>query len=132
MAKTRQRGVHMFDGLGILSLFLAAKQIIKEKRTPYIPAENWGNMKLMCEDTLNGMKIEEQMKHLENGRYILPPEAKKSDEPDLNEVYRAMKAGELRIENGEQFQEDCINHGAIYAYTLAYKGKYINSNHVEE
>lgn len=53
-----------------IGLFLVIKEIVKEKRQPHIPAENWKNSKLIHEDTfINQISSEEFQKNLRNGKY---------------------------------------------------------------
>ncbi len=61
----------MFDILFAVSLIGTAIQVIKEARTPTIPAENWANKELYNQDIMNGVPIEQRMKNLENGKYKL-------------------------------------------------------------
>lgn len=43
----------MFDVLGIIGLFAAGKQIIKEKTEKEIPASYWNNKDLIHKDKMN-------------------------------------------------------------------------------
>lgn len=63
----------MFDGLGIIGLFAAAKQLIKEAAEKEVPAEYWNNKALMYEDKMNpDVSPQQIMKNLEKGKYYSP------------------------------------------------------------
>lgn len=60
----------MFDGLGIIGLFAAAKQLIKESTEKPVPAEYWNNKALMHEDKMNpDISPQQFMKNLKDGKY---------------------------------------------------------------
>lgn len=60
----------MFDGLGIIGLFAAGKQIVKEKTEKEIPASYWNNKALMHEDKMNpDVSPQQFMKNLKDGKY---------------------------------------------------------------
>mgnify|MGYP003309906811 CR=1 FL=1 len=59
----------MFDALFAVSIIGAIIQIIKERFTPTIPAENWANKELYHKDIMDGVPIEQRLKNLENGKY---------------------------------------------------------------
>ena len=55
------------DILGIIGILFAGKELIQEKCTPVIPAENWQNRELIQKDILNPDCSNNQfMKNLSN------------------------------------------------------------------
>lgn len=105
----------MFDGLFIVSLIGSCVQAVKESFEPIIPAENWGNKELYQQDMANGVSIEQRMKNLENGKYILK---EKYPEPHRD------KDGKIIIENCLLYNEDLRIHGAYQTYKWAEQGRY--------
>lgn len=94
--------------LTTLSGLLLGKQIIQEKRQPYIPAENWRNSDLIYQDKVIKMIGSKQfMNNLANGKYYLPdapPNAiiddmeryKQDRSRDFCKAYNAAKKGEYK------------------------------------
>jgi predicted RNase H-like nuclease (RuvC/YqgF family) len=110
----------MFDLLICVSIIGTVAQIIKEARTPTIPAENFENQKLYNDDIISGVPIEQRMKNLKNGKYRL--DNKQTDvhtEPHRNPVN-----GKIVIENCKLYNEDCSKYGAYQADLWAKQGRY--------
>ncbi|MCI9127421.1 MAG: hypothetical protein HFG28_09515 [Eubacterium sp.] len=82
----------MFDGLGIIGLFTAGKQIIKEKTEKEIPSSYWNNKDLIHKDKMNPDITPQQfMKNLENGKYYSPtviPEKYEQQKPTIVDIKR--------------------------------------------
>lgn len=92
----------MFDILGIIGILLASKELIQEKCTPVIPAENWQNRELIQKDILNPDCSNNQfMKNLANGKY------RKTEQ--ITEPHRD-SAGNIIIDNTVLFWEDVNSH----------------------
>lgn len=106
----------MFHGLFLISLIITCYQLIKEKTTPTIPAENWSNYDLYHQDMMNGFSIEERMENLKNGKYKLTE--------TYPEPHRDAKTGKIIIENSRLYNEDVKNYGAYQAYKWMQQGKY--------
>lgn len=106
----------MLDLLFIVSIFGTIAQIIKEKITSPIPAENWANKELYHKDLINGASIDELMKNVEDGKY------------KLKEVYpephRNPENGKIVIENYKLYYEDVDKYGAWQAQRWVERGKY--------
>lgn len=92
----------MINILSILAAVLTGKELIKEKCTPVIPAENWQNRELIQKDILNPDCSSNQfMKNLANGKYRKPEQ--------VTEPHRD-KAGNIIIDNTVLFWEDVNSH----------------------
>lgn len=92
----------MFDILGIIGILFASKELIKEKCTPVIPAENWQNWKEIQKDILNpDCNNEHLMKNLANGKYRKPEQ--------VTEPHRD-RTGNIIIDNTVLFWEDVNSH----------------------
>lgn len=105
----------MLEGLFIASLVGTVCQWFKEATEPIIPAENWGNKKLINEDRAKGISEREFAKNLKNGKYI------------VTETYpepHRMEDGRIIIENYELYREDCRKHGVPQAHEWMRQGKY--------
>lgn len=90
------------DILGIIGILFAGKELIKEKCTPVIPAENWQNWKEIQKDIQNPKRNNEQfMKNLANGKY------RKTEQ--ITEPHRD-SAGNIIIDNTVLFWEDVNSH----------------------
>lgn len=88
--------------LGAVAAVLTGKELIKEKCTPVIPAENWQNRELIQKDILNPECNNNQfMKNLANGKYRKP---KQTTEPHKD------SAGNIIIDNTVLFWEDVNSH----------------------
>lgn len=60
----------MFDGLGIIGLFAATKQLIKESTEKPVPVEYWNNKALMHKDKMNpDVSPQQFIKNLKDGKY---------------------------------------------------------------
>ena len=105
----------MFNGLFIASLIGSAYNLIKEKCTPVITAEQWGNRELMHEDLMNGVTAKQQIKYAQQGRYVVK---EKCPEPHRNE------RGQIMIENSQLWHEDLIKYGSVQTMKWAKQGKY--------
>lgn len=105
----------MFDGLFIISFIGTCVQAIKDSFERTIPAENWGNKELYQQDMANGVSIEQRMKNLENGKYILK---EKYPEPHRD------KNGKIIIENCLLYNQDLERYGAYQVYKWAEQGRY--------
>ncbi len=104
--------------LDIISALIIGKEIIKEKTTPTIPAENWANQELINQDRLDPNVSNEQfMKNLQNGKYRMQYPAWKT-EPHRN------AEGKIIIENEKLFNEDKHKYGVVKAYQWLEWGKY--------
>lgn len=90
------------DILGIIGILFAGKELIKEKCTPVIPAENWQNRELIQKDILNSDCSNNQfMKNLANGKY------RKTEQ--ITEPHRD-SAGNIIIDNTVLFWKDVNSH----------------------
>ena len=88
--------------LGAVAAVLTGKELIKEKCTPVIPAENWQNRELIQKDILNPECNNNQfMKYLANGKYRKPEQ---TTEPHKD------SAGNIIIDNTVLFWEDVNSH----------------------
>ena len=88
--------------LGAVAAVLTGKELIKEKCTPVIPAENWQNRELIQKDILNPECNNNQfMKNLANGKYRKPEQ---TTEPHKD------SAGNIIIDNTVLFWEDVNSH----------------------
>ena len=92
----------MFDILGIIGILFAGKELLQEKCTPVIPAENWQNWKEIQKDIQNLKCNNEQlMKNLASGKYRKPEQAIKPHRDS---------AGNIIIDNTVLFWEDVNSH----------------------
>ena len=92
----------MINILSILATVLTGKELIKEKCTPVIPAENWQNRELIQKDILNPECSNNQfMKNLANGKYR---KLEQETEPHRD------RAGNIIIDNTVLFWEDVNSH----------------------
>lgn len=92
----------MINILSILAAVLTGKELIKEKCTPVIPADNWQNWKEIQKDIQNPKCNNEQlMKNLASGKYRKPEQAV--------EPHRDAK-GNIIIDNTVLFWEDVNSH----------------------
>ena len=105
----------MFGGLFVVSLICSAYQMIKEKCTPVITAEQWGNKELIHKDIMSGVSVEQQIKNAQNGKYIV---TKKYPAPHRN------KRGQIMIENCKLWREDLIKYGSVQTMKWVEQGKY--------
>lgn len=112
--------IKMFDLLIAVSVVGTIVQIVKEARTPIIPAENFENQKLYNDDIISGVPIEQRMKNLKNGKYRL--DNKKTDV--YTEPHRDPVSGKIVIENCTLYNEDCSKYGAYQADIWMKQGKY--------
>ena len=88
--------------LFILAAVLTGKELIQEKCTPVIPAENWQNWKQIQKDIQNPKCNNEQlMKNLASGKYRKPEQA--------TEPHRE-NAGNVIVDNTVLFWEDVNSH----------------------
>ena len=88
--------------LFILAAVLTGKELIQEKCTPVIPAENWQNWKQIQKDIQNPKCNKEQlMKNLASGKYRKPEQA---TEPHRD------NAGNVIVDNTVLFWEDVNSH----------------------
>lgn len=103
----------MFDVLGIIGLFAAGKQIIKEKTEKEIPASYWNNKDLIHKDKMNpDVSPQQLMKNLESGKYYSPtviPE--KYEQP-------------VKIMDRKRYEEDIIKYGEEIVCENAKLGMY--------
>lgn len=92
----------MFDILGIIGILFAGKELLQEKCTPVIPADNWQNWEEIQKDILNPECNNNQfMKNLANGKY------RKTEQ--ITEPHRD-SAGNIIIDNTVLFWEDVNSH----------------------
>ena len=105
-------------GLFIVSLIIACVQLIKESCVKPIPIENWGNKELYYQDLMSGVPIEQCMKNLENGKYILKESDAEHQEPHKN------KDGKIIIENSVLYKEDLKRYGVHQTYKWVEQGRY--------
>lgn len=105
----------MFDGLFIVSILGSCCQAIKEAFEPTIPAEYWGNKELYHQDVMDGVPVEQRMKHLKNGKY--------KSENIYPEPHRNAN-GQIAIENCLLYREDLKNYGACQTMKWVRQGKY--------
>lgn len=90
------------DILGIIGILFAGKELIQEKCTPVIPADNWQNWKEIQKDIQNPKCNNEQlMKNLANGKYR---KTEQTTEPHRD------SAGNIIIDNTVLFWEDVNSH----------------------
>lgn len=105
----------MLEGLFIASLVGTVCQWFKEATEPTIPAENWGNKKLINEDRAKGISDREFARNLANGKYIVT---------DTYPEPHRMEDGRIIIENYELYREDCRKFGVPQAHEWMRQGKY--------
>lgn len=92
----------MINILSILAAVLTGKELIQEKCTPVIPAENWKNRELIQKDILNPECNNNQfMRNLTNGKYR---KLERAAEPHRD------SAGNIIIDNTVLFWEDVNSH----------------------
>lgn len=92
----------MINILSILAAVLTGKELIQEKCTPVIPAENWQNRELIQKDIQNPKCNNEQlMKNLASGKYRKPEQ--------VAEPHRD-SAGNVIVDNTVLFWEDVNSH----------------------
>ena len=106
----------MFDLLLIVSIIATIVRIIKEARTPTIPAENWGNKELYHKDIMSGLSDEQLMKNVENGKYKM-----KNIYP---EPHRDPVSGEIIIENCKLYYDDIKKYDAWEVKKWVKQGRY--------
>ena len=88
--------------LGAVAAVLTGKELIQEKCTPKIPAENWQNRELIQKDILNPDCTNKQfMKNLASGKYRKPEQAA---EPHRD------SAGNVIVDNTVLFWKDVNSH----------------------
>lgn len=92
----------MFDILRIIGILFAGKELLQEKCTPVIPADNWQNWKEIQKDIQNPECSNNQfMKNLANGKY------RKTEQ--ITEPHRD-SAGNIIIDNTILFWKDINSH----------------------
>lgn len=92
----------MINILSVLAAVLTGKELIQEKCTPVIPAENWQNRELIQKDIQNPKCNNEQlMKNLASGKYRKPEQ--------VAEPHRD-SAGNVIVDNTVLFWEDVNSH----------------------
>ena len=92
----------MFNILGIIGTLFSARELIKERHTSVIPADNWQNWKQIQKDIQNPDCSNEQlMKNLASGKYRKLEHAVKP--------HRDVK-GNIIIDNTVLFWEDVNSH----------------------
>lgn len=90
------------DILGIIGILFAGKELIQEKCTPVIPADNWQNWKQIQKDIQNPECSNNQfMKNLANGKYR---KSEQAIEPHRD------RTGNIIIDNTVLFWEDVNSH----------------------
>lgn len=88
--------------LGAVAAVLTGKELIQEKCTPKIPAENWQNREMIQKDILNPDYTNKQfMKNLASGKYRKPEQAA---EPHRD------SAGNVIVDNTVLFWKDVNSH----------------------
>lgn len=105
----------MFGLFAIASIICTGVQAIKEACEPTIPAENWANKELYHKDLMNGVPMEQIMKNVKNGKYVV---TEVYPEPHKNE------RGQIIIENSKLYYDDIKNYGALQAQQWVKQGKY--------
>lgn len=106
----------MLHGLFIASLIDSCYQVIKEAFEPTIPAENWGNEKLIHKDRMSGMSKKQILKNVHKGKYIVK---EKYQEP-----HRDPKTGYIIIENSLLYNEDIKKYDYYQVHEWVQQGKY--------
>ncbi len=107
----------MFDGLGIIGLFAAGKQIVKEKTEKEIPAEYWNNKALMHEDKMNpDVSPQEIMKNIEKGKYYSPTVIPEHYEKPVKIVDKKGYNHDVRV-YGKEIADDNAKMG-LYSFVL--------------
>lgn len=92
----------MIKILTVIAAVLTGKELIQEKCTPKIPAENWQNWKEIQKDIQNPECSNNQfMKNLASGKYRKPEQAA---EPNRD------SAGNVIVDNTVLFWEDVNSH----------------------
>lgn len=108
----------MFDAFGIIGLFAAGKQLIKEKTEKPIPAEYWNNKALIHEDKMNpDISPQQFMKNLKEGKYCsseVTPE--KYEQPVKPIVDKKRYNHDVKI-YGKEIADDNAKQG-LYAFVL--------------
>ena len=88
--------------LGAVAAVFTGKELLQEKCTPVIPAENWQNRELIQKDILNPDCTNKQfMKNLASGKYRKPEQAA---EPHRD------SAGNVIVDNPVLFWKDVNSH----------------------
>lgn len=107
----------MFDGLGIIGLFAAGKQIVKEKTEKEIPASYWNNKALMYEDKMNpDVSPQQIMKNLEKGKYYSPTVVPERYEMPVKIVNKKSYEHDVRV-YGKEVADDNAKMG-LYSFVL--------------
>ena len=92
----------MIKILTVIAEVLTGKELIQEKHTPVIPADNWQNWKQIQKDIQNPKCNNNQlMKNLASGKYRKPEQAA---EPHRD------SAGNVIVDNTVLFWEDVNSH----------------------
>jgi hypothetical protein len=107
----------MLDGLGIIGLFAAAKQLIKESTEKPVPAEYWNNKALMHKDKMNpDVSPQQIMKNLEKGKYYSPTVISERYEMPIKIVDRKGYEHDIRV-YGKEIADDNAKMG-LYSFIL--------------
>ncbi len=108
----------MFDGLGIIGLFAAAKQLIKESTEKPVPAEYWNNKDLMHKDKMNpDVSPQQIMKNLENGKYYAPEVIPERYEMPVKPIVDRARYERDAMEYGREIADDNAKMG-LYSFIL--------------
>lgn len=107
----------MLDGLGIIGLFAAAKQLIKESTEKPVPAEYWNNKDLMHKDKMNpDVSPQQIMKNIEKGKYYSSTVIPERYEQPVKIVDRKGYEHDVRI-YGKEVADDNAKLG-LYSFVL--------------
>lgn len=107
----------MFDALGIIGLFAAGKQIVKEKTEKEIPALYWNNKALMHKDKMNpDVSPQQIMKNLERGKCYSPTVIPERYEQPVKIVDKKGYEHDVR-EYGKEIANDNAKQG-LYSFVL--------------
>lgn len=108
----------MFDGLGIIGLFAAAKQLIKEATEKEIPASYWNNKDLMHKDKMNpDISPQQVMKNLEKGKYYAPEVIPEKYEMPVKPIVDRARYEHDVMEYGKEIADDKVKLG-LYSFIL--------------
>ena len=108
----------MFDGLGIIGLFAAAKQLIKESTEKPVPAEYWNNRDLMHKDKMNpDVSPQQIMKNLEKGKYCSSQIIPERYEMPIKPIVDKKRYNHDVREFGREIADDNAKQG-LYSFVL--------------
>ncbi|MEY8518753.1 hypothetical protein AALC25_18010 [Lachnospiraceae bacterium 29-84] len=107
----------MFDALGIIGLFAAGKQLIKESTEKPVPEEYWNNKELMHKDKMNpDVSPQQIMKNLKKGKYYAPTVIPERYEKPVKIVDKKSYEHDVRV-YGKEVADSNAKQG-LYSFVL--------------